>query len=409
MQNSNQQMPGMPLSAIPSIVWTLTGCIGLIGSNSLALGPIAPAMADVLGTSVQTVMIASAAFGLGTAGGALALGQLIDRIGPQRMLAITMLLMVLGFAGAAVAVGPEMLIAAQFGLGIAAGVALPAIYTLAAVSGSSGHESRTLGIVLTGWTLSMVGGVPLSALIADTLGWRAFYFILAGAALIAAGGLARRTGMKGAAGGLQTPLSALTVKGVLPLLAICGCFMGSFYGVYAYLGDHLHAELGMPVSANGLATILYGIGFGAAVLLDRFIDAHIARPLLLSILMVLVTAVFLLIFALSGSFVGLLVLMAVWGLANHLGLNVLIMRLTSLDPRQRGAIMGLNSAVTYLALFAGTISLGEVYDSLGFRAVVLCAVGLMLAGVTISLFAARWRAAAKRDAEQSPSVSSQPS
>lgn len=397
----------MPLSAVPSIVWTLTGCIGLIGSNSLALGPIAPAMAVALGTSVQTVMIASAAFGLGTAGGALALGQLIDRIGPQRMLAITMLLMVFGFAGAGAAVGPEMLIVSQFGLGIAAGVALPAIYTLAAVSGPSGHESRTLGIVLTGWTLSMVGGVPLSALIADTLGWRAFYFILAGAALIAASGLARRAGMKGAAGGLQTPLSALKVKGVLPLLAICGCFMASFYGVYAYLGDHLHADLGMPVSANGLATILYGIGFGAAVLLDRFIDAHLARPLLLSILMVLVTAVFLLMFTLSGSFVGLLALMAVWGLANHLGLNVLIMRLTSLDPRQRGSIMGLNSAVTYLALFAGTISLGEVYASQGFRAVVLCAVGLMLAGVAISFFATHRAATAKRDAEQRPPVSSQ--
>ncbi|WP_286157324.1 MFS transporter [Sinorhizobium sp. RAC02] len=397
----------MPLSAIPSIVWTLTGCIGLIGSNSLALGPIAPAMADALGTSVQTVMIASAAFGLGTAGGALALGQLIDRIGPQRMLAITMLLMVFGFAGAGAAVGPEMLIAAQFGLGIAAGVALPAIYTLAAVSGPPGHESRTLGIVLTGWTLSMVGGVPLSALIADTLGWRAFYFILAGAALLTAGALARRTDTKGAAGGLQTPLSALKVQGVLPLLAICACFMASFYGVYAYLGDHLHVDLGMPVSANGLATILYGIGFSAAVLLDRFIDAHIARPLLLSILMILVTAIFLLMFALSGSFVGLLVLMAVWGLANHLGLNVLIMRLTSLDPQQRGAIMGLNSAVTYLALFAGTISLGEVYASQGFRSVVLCAVGLMLAGVAISLIAARRGAAVKRDAERRQPASSQ--
>jgi len=400
MQNSNQQTPGMPLSAIPSIVWTLTGCIGLIGSNSLALGPIAPAMAGALGTSVQTVMIASAAFGLGTAGGALALGQLIDRIGPQRMLAITMLLMVFGFAGAGTAIGPEMLIAAQFGLGIAAGVALPAIYTLAAVSGPPGHESRTLGIVLTGWTLSMVGGVPLSALIADTLGWRAFYFILAGAALLAAGTIARRPKTKGVAGGLQTPLSALRVKGVPPLLAVCGCFMASFYGVYAYLGDHLHADLGLPVSANGLATILYGIGFGAAALLDRFLDAHLARPLLLSVLMVLVTAVFSLMFVFSGSFVGLLVLMGVWGLANHLGLNVLIMRLTALDPQQRGAIMGLNSTVTYLALFAGTIGLGEVYAGQGFRPVVLCAVGLMLTGVAISLLAARGSAAVKRDAER---------
>lgn len=401
MQNSNQQTSTTPLRAIPPLVWTLTVCIGLIGSNSLALGPIAPAMATALQSSVQTVMFASAAFGLGTAGGALTLAPLVDRIGPQRVLIFVMLFMAAGFAAAGSAFGPKMLIAAQFGIGIAAGMALPAIYTLAAISGPAGHESRTLGIVLTGWTLSMVGGVPLSALIADTLGWRTFYALLAGAALVAVHVLARQRpagGTSEAQKDMPGPLSALKVRGVLPLLSVGACFMAAFYGVYAYLGDHLHAGLGMPVSGNGLATILYGLGFGGAALLDRFIDAHIARPRLLAALMAQVAAVFALMVVLADSLVGLLLLMAVWGLANHLGLNVLIMRLTALDPRRRGAILGLNSAVTYLALFVGTVILGDVHAGLGFRAVLVCGLGLMLAGVAFALFAARRDAIRRQEA-----------
>jgi predicted MFS family arabinose efflux permease len=398
MQNMNQRPAADAPSTIPPIVWVLTGCIGLIGSNSLALGPIAPSIAADLTTSVQTVMAASAGFGLGTALGALALGQLIDRVGPQRILVHVMLLMAAGFAVCGTSGVPAMLIGAQFAVGMAAGVALPALYTLAAVVAPPGRESRTLGIVLTGWTLSMVGGVPVSALIADNLGWRTFYFLLAGAALIAGGVLARgRAGSAdgvsrpapGGGRGTQSPLAALRVAGVLPLLAVGSCFMAAFYGVYAYLGDHFHEDLGVPVSGNGVATILYGLGFGGAVVLDRFVDAHIARRGLLPVLMAIVTLVYIMMMVFSESHAGLLGLMALWGLANHLGLNALIMRLTALDPSRRGAVMGLNSAVTYLALFAGTLAMGEVYAGAGFRPVVACGIGFMVAACAFALLAAR--------------------
>ena len=48
--------------------------ISVVGSNSLALGPIAPAVAiSFSNTSATDVMVASALFGFGTAAGALAL------------------------------------------------------------------------------------------------------------------------------------------------------------------------------------------------------------------------------------------------------------------------------------------------------------------------------------------------
>lgn len=373
---------------IPPLAYVLTTCIGVIGSNSLALGPIAPEVARSLGADVPAVMMASAAFGLGTAASAVLLGRLIDRYGPRRMLIAALLLLAVGLAGCAAAPTLALLIAAQLVVGIASGIALPAIYTLASVIAPAGRESETIGLVLTGWTLSMVAGVPLSAATADFAGWRAVYVVVAAATLIACAAVRLAALREGSAGKATSPLAALGVRGVAPLLLACAAFMAAFYGVYAYIGDYLHAGLGLPVRANGLVAAAYGLGFGSAAFLDRLIDRFGAGKLLPLIFLSL-AGVYLAMAAVSGSYPALLAVVFLWGLANHFGLNVLIMRLTALDPARRGAIMGLNSGVTYLALFAGTIGFGAVYAGSAFSILPLAAAGLMLAAAFSAALASR--------------------
>lgn len=152
MTNINQSIPAASAerARIPPVAFMLTACVGVIGSNSLALGPIAPEVARSLGAGVPAVMTASAAFGLGTAASAVFLGRLIDRHGARRMLAVALLVLAVGLGGSAVAPALPLLVAAQLLVGIAAGIALPAIYTLAAVVAPAGRESETIGLVLTG-------------------------------------------------------------------------------------------------------------------------------------------------------------------------------------------------------------------------------------------------------------------
>ena len=103
----------------------------------------------------------------------------------------------------------------------------------------------------------------------------------------------------------------------------------------------------------------------------------------------LLAAVYVAMAAASASYPALLAVVFLWGLANHVGLNVLIVRLTALDPARRGAIMGLNSGVTYLALFAGTIGFGAVYSGVVFAILPLAAAGLMLVAATSAALAPR--------------------
>lgn len=386
-------------SRVPAAAYALCLCIGLIGANSLALGPIAPRVAESFATGVPAVMTASAAFGIGTAASALLLAGLIDRFGPGRMLRHALLAFLVALVASAAAPVLPAFIGAQLLAGLAAGVALPAIYTLAALASPPGRESDTLGVVLFGWTLSMVAGVSLSAVIADLFGWRMVYGIVVIAGFAAVAGTTKLT-----AGGSPTgraapsPLSALRVPGIAPLLLACAAFMASFYGVYAYVGDHLHRTLGLPVSAAGLLALCYGLGFGATAFLDRWID-RLGPARLLPLFFAVVGGVYLLMSLAAGSYPALLAVMFCWGMANHAALNVLILRLAALDPARRGAIMGLNSGVTYLALFVGTSGFGPLYARAGFAALPALAVVLMLTAALATALAPRTATAGGQPAE----------
>ncbi|MBZ9696799.1 MFS transporter [Mesorhizobium sp. CO1-1-7] len=372
---------------IPALAYLLTGCIAVIGSNSLVLGPIAPAVAVSFSTSVPMVMMAAAAFGLGTSASALFLARHIDRLGARRMLRAALLLLALALVASAAAPTVSALVAAQLIAGIAAGVAMPAIYASAAAIAPPGRESGTIGVVLTGWTLSMVAGVSLSAVLADLVHWRAVFVAVAVLATLALGGLsASSLPDVRKAGPAPAPLAALNIPGIVPLLVACSAFMTAFYGVYGYLGDHLHSGLGQPVSANGLAALAYGAGFGTAALFDGIID-RLGAGRVMPFAYLLVAIVYVAIAATSGSYGLTLAMVAAWGLANHFGLNVLVMRLSALDPSRRGTIMGLNSAVTYLAVFVGTTGFGPLYSGFGFATCAAVAALLML----IAAGAAAWR------------------
>jgi predicted MFS family arabinose efflux permease len=376
MTNADQTLSAS--ARIPAAAYALCLCIGLIGANSLALGPIAPRVADSFATTAPAVMTASAAFGIGTAASALLLAGLIDRFGPGRVLRLSLLVFLAALAASGAAPVLPAFIAAQLLAGLAAGLALPAIYTLATLTAPPGRETDTLGVVLFGWTLSMVAGVSLSAVIADLVGWRMVYGIVVAAGLAAMLGTTSLAAASHGSGGLaQSPLSALRVRGIAPLLLACAAFMAAFYGVYGYVGDHLHHRLGLPVSAGGLLAFCYGVGFGATAFLDRLID-RLGPARLLPVFFLAVGGIYLLMSLAAPSYWALLATVFGWGMCNHAALNVLIQRLGALDPERRGAIMGLNSGVTYLALFAGTAGFGPLYAVAGFAALAGLAVALML-------------------------------
>ena len=167
-----------------------------------------------------------------------------------------------------------------------------------------------------------------------------------------------------------TPLAALKVPGIGPALMVCGVYMMAFYGLYAYLGTHLRTDLGVATWIAGLAPLVYGLGFGAAAWIDPVIDRHGMRRVA-PVVFTLLVGVYGLLALAAGSAVVLIGLCLVWGGVNHLSLNMIVSRLAALDPARRGAILGLNSGMTYISVFVGTTLFGGVFERLGFAACAL--------------------------------------
>ncbi|MEM7645186.1 MAG: MFS transporter, partial [Pseudomonadota bacterium] len=236
-------------------------------------------------------------------------------------------------------------------------------------------EAQALGRVLTGWTLAMVFGVTLSAILADLMNWRVVFAATAtGAALLA---LVLRTLPNTAGKTVTLPWIALPLPGVARALMVQAAMMIAFYGTYSFLGAHLD-RLGLSPLMGALPVLAYGIGFGLSGALDPWLDRRGyggAAPLVF-----LAVAAALAAIALVGtSLVGLTAAFFAWGLANHLGLGLIVGRLTQAAGGRKGAVLGLNSAVTYLCVVIGAAGFRPAFETGGLALCALIGAGLALA------------------------------
>lgn len=74
-----------------------------------------------------------------------------------------------------------------------------------------------------------------------------------------------------------------------------------------------------------------------------------------------------------------------WGFANHVVLNVIVLRLGKLGGAERGAVLGLNSAVTYAGALAGPLVLGLAYAGSGFATLALGAAASVALAIVSTL------------------------
>ncbi|MEQ9606325.1 MAG: MFS transporter [Kiloniellaceae bacterium] len=389
-------MPGLSEAASPvrfpaalsRQLSSLILAIATVGLQSLMVAPLLTDMARDLEVGAAAIGRANGLYGVGVAVAALLAAPRLDGWPRRRVLALALAALGLALTGCALAADAVMLAAAMAACGLAAGVVLPTTYALAGDLAPQELRSRAVGRVIVGWSLAMVAGVPAAALLAEHLGWRGAYAVVAGIAGVA--GLAVLTLPLAArpAGTRIVPYRvALAQPGVLRLLAMTLAYMMAFYGCYTFLTDHLRVSEDLGPSLGGWISLSYGLGFGIAVVGDGLIDRRgpwrVAAPtfLLLAGLMLLLAL------AANESAWVVVALALPWGVVNHFGLNVLVSLLSSGEAKVRGAVLGLYSAVTYVAHFIAGAGLGLVYAAAGFTAVTLVAAIALAAaaGLVISM------------------------
>lgn len=371
-------------SHVSFLIFLLLVGVCIIGSNAFLMSPVLHDVSSSIGSTASQTGRAVAAYGGATAFAGLFLTGVAQKLGYRLAIIFSSFTLSIGVLFTGISVSWQTLVLSQTLAGLGAGVMLPTIYAMTSILAPSGKESATLGKVISGWSLAMVAGVPISAFISDIFSWRHSYYLVFIFSVLSTIGFTSLPSDKRKTNGAQTKLlSALKTPLSKPTLLICFFYMVSFYGVYTFIGDHVQQGLGKSASYAGVIVSMYGLGFGIAGFSGNYLDAWTPRFLVKPVLL-LIGFIYVIFLLLSQHFWMLLFGSCLWGFVNQIGLNCLVSILTQLDGTQRVRLMGIYSAVAYGGTMVAGVTFGILYQIWSFSALLYVASALCLTAFLIS-------------------------
>ncbi len=379
--------------------YILMFAVAVIGSNSLLLSPILADIASDFSVTAVDVAWAITAYNAATAVSALLLARFIDVWGIRAALMAAYTCLSVGTGISAMAWSLEGLLLGQILAGLGAGVSLPAIYALAPMIAPKGNETKIVGRVLTGWSIALVAGIPISAYLTDVFGWRSAYYLLFGLSIFTLALITKLMDRVHQLGDRNNDrqtanwniFAPFTVAGASPILFMNLLYMTAFYGTYAYIGTYLKDSFDATTIQAGYAVLAYGIGFGLASFADPLVD-KLGIHKTTGFIFVVLSLTYLAFFYKYDQIAIVYAICLGWGFLNHLGLSAIITLLGRIDTDLKGQLMGMNSVFTYAGGSAGTFLFGIIYIEKGFYLAALLAVGMIVILTIIYLISVKKRA-----------------
>lgn len=387
---------GTPTAALSTrVVWGLLMGVFAIGSQSFLLSPVLKDVAASLQVSERQAAYAFAAYAISVAIFAPVIGLVGDLFSRRLVLLAGLGTFAIGSLAGALAQGLWQLLAAQAVCGIGAGAFLPSTYAFVGDEVAYADRAKVMGRVMSGWAAALALGVPLGGIVGEGIGWRGALALVTSLALAAVLLLIQLPSRRERAirrrqllPGLTEAVVEVTRATGLPwLLAINLLNTASFYGVFAFLGSFLRDRLDIGSGIAGLFVVAYGVGVGATTLNAQVFDRIGKQKAALIGLIGVATVVALLPQASVAGWVGLALVLVLWGVLQSTCMVNIVTLVTQQSETARGVITALLSCSTYLGFAIGSGSMGLVYERLGFGAVGLSCAAMDLAGAALL-----WRA-----------------
>ena len=364
----------------------LTLSIAAVGIQALMLSPLLTDIAAGLGTQAKEIGFAASAYGVGVASAALLAAPQLGRWPKRAAIRIAFAVLAFSLFLCAFAWAWRVLAGAQLIAGLASGVIIPATYALTGDIAPPDRRSQDLGKVLFGWSIAMVAGVPLAAVLSAFVGWRGTFLIVGAVAAIMpfAGALLPKVTSFGTVGERVRYMDVLRLPGAWVGYLSTFAYMIAFYQTYTFIGDHVRQTHGAGAWLGGTISLAYGIGFGVGVVFDKVIDRK-GPTCMLPLGLALVSINYIVLPFAAERVLTVMAWPFFWGLANHFCMTVLVSYMNSLSPRLRGTIMGLFSFTTYFSLGTAGAVYGPVYQAHGFFAVSLASAATVAVAALIAL------------------------
>jgi DHA1 family purine ribonucleoside efflux pump-like MFS transporter len=368
---STQLQSGPKPASWSGVVALSLGIFALVTAEFLPAS-LLPRIAEDLGVSSGAAGQSVTATAVAAALSALLLPVVLPQADRRRlMLGLTLLAAV---SNLLVALAPSLpvVMASRLLLGVALGGFWALATAMAASLVPTDHIGRALTVINTGVSAATVAAVPLGAWLGEILGWRAAFFLAAGAAALAliAQGVTLPSVKPDAASGIKalglTLRSAILLFG---LVAILGIYSGHFTG-FTYIRPAVEGL--SDLDADGLAVLLFV--FGVATVIGTAASGPLAdRRLRLatSIFPAALGAGMLVMVATAGSTIGLFSAAVLWGIGFGGTPTAVLTWGARTEPTRLEQVGGLIVTVVQLAIGTGAVVGGLLVDSVSTSAPLL--------------------------------------
>jgi predicted MFS family arabinose efflux permease len=309
-----------------------------IGTGEFGSNGIIQLFAADLGVSVPTATSAITGYAFGVVIGSPLITVLAARVNRRSLLLGLMGLFLVGNALSAMAPGIASLVAVRFLSGCVQGAYFGAAAVVAAYAYGPGKGGRAFATVMGGLTIATIVGAPVSTFIGQSAGWRATYWTVLGigslATLTLLACVPRTDDLRG--NPVAHELAALRRPIVWVMVAVAALGISSIFAVYTFIGPFVTDAARADASVIPVALAVFGLGMAVGNELGgRIADRYPDHGLL-------------------GGFAGVLVLLAVIGLAGS-ALGVLLPALFGVGATMMFAVPAIQVRLTAFAPDAPTL------------------------------------------------------
>ncbi|MCM3172219.1 MFS transporter [Paenibacillus sp. MER 99-2] len=374
----------------------------LVGTSEYVIAGILDRIADTMNISLvaagQLISIFSLVYALGTP----LLVALTSRIDRRKLLIYSLGLFVLANLFAYALPGFGLFVVARVFMALGAGVVVVTALTVAAKIASEGKQASAIATVVTGFTGSLIIGVPLGRLVAASWDWKLIFVGISVLGILAMIVIALTIpSSEGEAPiPLKKQLALLKQPRILFALFVTFFWLGGYSIAYTYISPYLLSVANMNETLLSSALLAFGI----ASLIGSKIGGYstdrwgVKRTLLLGMSLHIVSLISL-NFS-SQSTVALLIILVLWSFAAWSSGPTQQYKLVTMAPESSGIMLSLNSSVMQLAMAAGAGIGGIAVSQISIQSITwIGAVGVVVAIVIMMI---SYHAASSNARESTP-------
>ena len=361
-----------------------------IGTTEFVTMGLLPEMAGTFGVSIPTAGWLVTAYALGVVIGAPTLTAAAHRFSRRQVLIGLMAVFVLGHVGSALAPTFGLLVGSRVVSALTHGAYFGASALVARQLAPVGKKGQAMALVASGVTVANVVGVPLGTALGQHLGWRLTYAVVGALGLLTIAAIGRFVPHLPQPGGnLRAELASFGRAQVWLTLAITVLGFSGMFTVLSYITPILTDVSGYAESRVPWLLVLFGLGATSGNLLGgRLADWSIPRTLLGGF--VCLAAVFALFAATAGSAAAAAVGVFAFGFTGFAMGTAIQARAITAAGGSASMVAAAQQAAFNVGNALGALLGGSVIAvGLGYRAPILVAALLALAGLGVLLLAER--------------------